>query len=36
MSQVGLLYIERGEIQPGQCLTVKGGEYGKVDQLVEQ
>ena len=36
MSQVDLHYIERGEIQPRQCLTVKGGEYGKVAQLVEQ
>ena len=36
MSQVDLRYSERSEIQPRQCLTVKGGEYGKVAQLVEQ
>lgn len=28
MSQVDLRYSERVEIQPGQCLAVKGGEYG--------
>lgn len=36
MSQVDLRYSEKSEIQPGQCLTVKGGKYGKVAQLVEQ
>lgn len=36
MAQVDLRYSEKGEIQLGQCLTVKGGKYGKVAQLVEQ
>lgn len=36
MVRVDLRYSEKGETQPEQCLTVKGGKYGKVAQLVEQ
>ena len=28
MARVDLRYSEKGEIQPRQCLTVKGGKYG--------